>query len=48
MLLWLRQIDKAKAEFRKARAEGPRTPLGQEAESFLKGLAKVGTNTSSK
>jgi tetratricopeptide (TPR) repeat protein len=48
MLLWLRQIDKAKAEFRKARAEGPRTALGREAESFLKGLAKVGTNTSSK
>jgi hypothetical protein len=47
-LLWLASLDEARRQLRLARAAGPRTPLGVEAERFLARLAGVGapkTNT---
>ncbi len=42
-LLWLDSVRKAKAELRLARAAGPRTTLGLEAQRFLERLGGVGT-----
>jgi predicted Zn-dependent protease len=42
LLLWLRQVDKAKAELRLARSAGPRTPLGRTASAFLVQLSRLG------
>ena len=38
LLLWIREIPKAREELRKALAEGPRTPLGMQATLLLKVL----------
>jgi Flp pilus assembly protein TadD len=35
LLLWSGRVDAAKVELRRARAEGPKTPLGREANAFL-------------
>jgi Flp pilus assembly protein TadD len=35
LLLWTGRVDAAKVELRRARAEGPQTPLGREASAFL-------------
>jgi Flp pilus assembly protein TadD len=35
MLLWIHRLDAARQELRLARAEGPRTPLGREANALL-------------
>ncbi len=42
-LLWLGSVQKAKQELRLARAAGPRTTLGVEAQRFLERLRGVGT-----
>ena len=42
-LLWLGSVDEAKRQFRLARAAGPRTTLGTEAQKFLQQLQGVGT-----
>jgi len=42
-LLWLGSVDKAKQELRLARAAGPKTTLGVEAQRFLERLSGVGT-----
>jgi tetratricopeptide (TPR) repeat protein len=44
MLLWMRQLKQARAELRKAVADGPRTTPGIEAKRFLEGLASVRTS----
>jgi tetratricopeptide (TPR) repeat protein len=43
LLLWLGRVDAARTELRRARAEGPSTPLGREASSFLSRLEGVRT-----
>jgi tetratricopeptide (TPR) repeat protein len=43
LLLWMAQVPKAREELQKARAEGPGTPLGQEASAYLSALAQAGT-----
>jgi tetratricopeptide (TPR) repeat protein len=43
LLLWLGQVDQAKRQFRLARAEGPSSRLGREANRFLLRLGGVGT-----
>ena len=43
LLLWLGQVDQAKAEFGQAQADGPGTPLGREAGQFLSKLGKLRT-----
>ena len=43
LLLWLGQVQQAKAQLTQARAAGPGTPLGQEAHQFLVRLAKLRT-----
>jgi tetratricopeptide (TPR) repeat protein len=43
-LLWLGSVDKAKEELRLARAAGPKTTLGVEAQRFLERLSEVGTS----
>ena len=35
LLLWIHRLDAARQELRLARAEGPRTPIGMEANAFL-------------
>jgi tetratricopeptide (TPR) repeat protein len=42
-LLWLGSVEQAKGELRLARAAGPRTTLGVEAQRFLERLQGVGT-----
>jgi tetratricopeptide (TPR) repeat protein len=44
LLAWTGQRDQSVVEFRKARALGPRTRLGKQAETFLQGLVASGTN----
>jgi tetratricopeptide (TPR) repeat protein len=44
MLLWLHDVGKARAELRQAVHEGPRTPIGREANRLLARLAGVGTS----
>ena len=43
LLLWLNQVEQAKKELRLARAEGPGTPIGKEADVFLKRLSRLRT-----
>jgi hypothetical protein len=43
-LLWLGSLPQAKQELQLARAAGPATPLGREAQRFLATLRKVGTS----
>jgi Flp pilus assembly protein TadD len=43
LLLWIREVPKAREELRKARAEGPGTPLGKQASAYLSALAQAGT-----
>jgi Flp pilus assembly protein TadD len=38
LLIWIAQVPKAREELQKARAEGPGTPLGQQASALLKVL----------
>jgi tetratricopeptide (TPR) repeat protein len=45
LLAWTGQRTQAAAEFRLARALGPKTALGKEADAFLKGLVATGTNS---
>ncbi len=44
LLLWLGQVTQARKELQRARADGPATALGQEAQLFLIRLQKVRTN----
>jgi tetratricopeptide (TPR) repeat protein len=44
LLVWTGQRDLAIAEFRKAVALGRTTPLGKDAERFLKGIVPTGTS----
>ncbi len=43
LLLWTGRVEQAKRELQLARTEGPRTPLGREAERFLLRLASLRT-----
>ncbi len=43
-LLWIGSVDEAKQQLRQARALGPGTTLGREAQAFLSRLKKVGTS----
>jgi predicted Zn-dependent protease len=43
LLLWMAEVPKAREELQKARAEGPDTPLGQQAAAYLQALGQVGT-----
>jgi Flp pilus assembly protein TadD len=43
LLLWLNDLPDARKQLRLARAEGPGTPLGQEASRFLVRLSSIGT-----
>jgi tetratricopeptide (TPR) repeat protein len=45
LLAWTGQRDQAVTEFRAARALGPGTKLGQDSDSFLRGLSSAGTGT---
>jgi tetratricopeptide (TPR) repeat protein len=42
LLLWLREVEKAKEELRLARSAGPRTTLGRTANAFLVQLSRLG------
>jgi tetratricopeptide (TPR) repeat protein len=44
LLLWLAQVNKAREELQKARAEAPNSALGREAAAYLAALRKVGTD----
>jgi tetratricopeptide (TPR) repeat protein len=44
LLLWLGQVEEAKKQLRIARALGPKTPLGTEANRFLERLENIRTN----
>jgi tetratricopeptide (TPR) repeat protein len=46
-LLWIASVDEAKRQLRLARAAGPRTILGREAQQFLTRLATVGSGRAS-
>ncbi len=48
LLAWTGQRTQAEKEFRLARAFGPRTSLGREANAFLAGLVTGGTNSTRK
>ncbi|MDX6493174.1 MAG: Tetratricopeptide repeat, partial [Gaiellaceae bacterium] len=43
LLLWLNDLPDARKQLRLARAQGPGTPLGQEANRFLVRLSSIGT-----
>jgi tetratricopeptide (TPR) repeat protein len=43
LLLWLGEVKQAKVQFTRARADGPGTVLGREAQEFLTRLAKLRT-----
>jgi hypothetical protein len=43
LLLWIAEVRKAQEELQEARAEGPGTPLGQQASALLQALAQAGT-----
>jgi hypothetical protein len=45
LLAWTGQRAQAATEFRAARALGPKTSLGKQADAFLKGLVATGTNS---
>jgi tetratricopeptide (TPR) repeat protein len=40
LLLWSGRVEAAKVELRRARAEGPKTPLGREATAFLSRISR--------
>ena len=40
LLLWIGRVDEAKTQFERARALGPRTPIGGEANRFLESLER--------
>lgn len=44
LLLWLRDLDDARVQLRRAAALGPRTAIGREAKRFLDRLESGGTN----
>jgi tetratricopeptide (TPR) repeat protein len=44
LLLWLGRVEEAKTQLRIARALGPKTPLGTEANRFLERLENIRTN----
>jgi tetratricopeptide (TPR) repeat protein len=44
LLLWLGRLEEAKRQLRIARALGPKTPLGTEANRFLRRLENIRTN----
>jgi tetratricopeptide (TPR) repeat protein len=44
LLLWLGRVEEAKRQLRIARALGPKTPLGTEANRFLQRLENIRTN----
>jgi tetratricopeptide (TPR) repeat protein len=44
LLLWLGRVEEAKKQLRIARALGPKTPLGMEANRFLERLENIRTN----
>src|SRR5205085_2890859 len=48
MLLWLARVDAAETEFRKAHAEGPASPLGHEAKTFLVRIESIRTRRPNK
>jgi tetratricopeptide (TPR) repeat protein len=48
LLAWTGQRDEAVRQFRLARALGPATSLGKQAQAFLDGLVTTGTNVSPK
>lgn len=41
LLLWIGRVDEAKAQLERARALGPRTPIGREANRFLERLDAI-------
>jgi tetratricopeptide (TPR) repeat protein len=43
MLVWIGQVGQARTELRKARAEGPETPLGKQASALLSAIEQAGT-----
>jgi hypothetical protein len=43
LLLWMAEVPKAREELQKARAEGPETPLGQQASAYLHALGSIGS-----
>ena len=43
MLLWLAQLDRARLQLERARAEDPRSLLGQQASQYLAFMRKAGT-----
>ena len=43
LLLWIAQVNRARDELEKARAEAPNSALGREATLYLQALRKVGT-----
>jgi len=43
LLLWMGQVDQARDQLRRARAENPNSPLGRVAGSYLSALRSVGT-----
>jgi tetratricopeptide (TPR) repeat protein len=43
LLFWIGEIDEGKRQLRLARAAGPRSPLGREANRFLERLAAIGS-----
>jgi hypothetical protein len=45
LLAWTGQRTQAAVEFRLARSLGPRTTLGKQANTFLKGLVASGTRS---
>jgi tetratricopeptide (TPR) repeat protein len=48
LLAWIRARDKALEQFRLARADGPHTELGREANAFVTRLVADGTNGGTK
>jgi tetratricopeptide (TPR) repeat protein len=43
LLLWMAEVPKAREELQRARAEGPETPLGQQASAYLQALGSIGS-----
>jgi tetratricopeptide (TPR) repeat protein len=44
LLLWSAQVAEARKQLTQARAEGPRTRLGEQAMQYLRALRRLGTN----
>jgi tetratricopeptide (TPR) repeat protein len=45
MLLWMGRVDEARRQLERARAVGPKTPIGREAARFLSRLGGIGGRT---